>query len=256
MDRKKGASLFIYRHLIGGRSLVSPCRLGVMTPEDMDEAVKLHDRVTRGLSPEIFVPTGPADLKRLVGGDGVSVGVWSEEKLICMRAVMTDALWVNETLEKMGFPAGEAGETGRAAYTDHCIVDKEFRGNNVQFLTYYAIEHRLGDGYSVFFTTVSPKNTFSLANVLGCGFVAVGMKELYGGYMRYILRKQIDRVMPIWTHGHLVIPVSDVRRQKEAIAEGMVGYKMIRKKGGHSMLYAPMAEHPPRGYWKNIADGK
>ena len=92
MDDKKGAPLYMYRHLIGGRSLVSACRLDVMTPGDMDEAVKLHDRITRGLSPEIFVPTGPDDLARLVGGEGVSVGVWSEEKLICMRAVMTDAL--------------------------------------------------------------------------------------------------------------------------------------------------------------------
>jgi hypothetical protein len=239
--------------MIGGRSLVSPCRLDVMTRGDMDEAMKLHGRVTRGLSPEIFVPTGPEDLERLVGGEGVSVGVWSEGKLICMRAVMTGALWVNETLEKMGFPADE---TGRTVYTDHCIVDREFRGNNVQFLTHYAIEHRIGDDCGVFFTTVSPKNTFSLTNVLGCGFVVIGMKELYGGYMRYIMRKQTDRVMPIWTHGHLVIPVSDTKSQKEAIADGMVGYKMIRKKGRHSMLYAPMAEHPPRGYWKNIADGK
>jgi hypothetical protein len=253
MDGKRGSPLFMYRHLIGGRSLVSQCRLDVMTRGDMDEAVKLHDRVTRGLSPEIFVPTGPSDLERLVVGEGVSVGVWSEEKLICMRAVMTGAPWVNETLEKMGLPPDE---TGRTAYTDHCIVDREFRGNNVQFLTHYAIEHRISDERGVFFTTVSPKNTFSLANILGCGFVAIDMKELYGGYMRYIMRKQLERVMPIWTHGHLVIPVSDVKRQKEAIAEGMVGYKMIRKNRGHSMLYAPIAEHPPRGYWKNIADGK
>ncbi|MDR0765196.1 MAG: hypothetical protein LBE65_06385 [Synergistaceae bacterium] len=253
MDGKRGSPLFMYRHLIGGRFLISPCRLDVMTPGDMDEALKLHDRVTHGLSPEIFVPTGPDDLERLVGGEGISVGVWSGGKLICMRAVMTDARWVNETLEKMGVPAGEAG---RAVYTDHCIVDKEFRGNNVQFLTHYAIEHRVGGRCGAFFTTVSPKNAFSLSNVLGCGFAVIGMKELYGGYMRYIMRKQLDRVMPIWTHGHLVIPVSDVKRQKEAIAEGMAGYKMIRKNRGHMMLYAPMAEHPPRGYWKNMADGK
>jgi hypothetical protein len=253
MDDKRGTPLFIYRHLIGGRSLISPCRLDVVTLGDMDEVVKLHNRVTRGLSPEIFVPTCPRDLERLIGGEGVSVGVWSEEKLICMRAVMTDALWVNETLEEMGFPADEAGS---AVYTDHCIVDREFRGNNVQFLTHYSIEHRIGDRYGVFFTTVSPKNVFSLANILNCGFAVIGMKELYGGHMRYIMRKRLHRVIPIWTHGHLVIPVTDVKRQKEAIADGLVGYKMIRKKGNHLMLYAPMAEHPPRGYWKNIADGK
>jgi hypothetical protein len=244
---------YMYRRLIGGRAQIVPCRTALMTSGDMEEAVKLHYRVTRGLSPEIFAPTSEHDIGRLVGGEGVSLGVWFDERLICMRAVIVDSDWVNETLGHMGFGSDEQNRT---VYTEHCIVDKEFRGNNVQFLTHYAIEQKIAGSYDVFFTTVSPKNSFSLLNILGCNFVIVGIRELYGGYLRYVMRKELSLGVPIWTHGHLVIPISDIARQREAIADGFVGYKMIRKHRGFSILYAPMAERPPKGYWKNMAVGK
>ncbi|MDR1967024.1 MAG: hypothetical protein LBQ36_09960 [Synergistaceae bacterium] len=252
MSEKTGKKLFMSRHFIGGRSQVVPCELRRLAPGDRDEAVRLHYRATHGLSREIFVPTEERDLVRLLGGDGVSIGVWYEDRLICMRAVMTDGEWVNEMLSHMDFPPD--GER-RTAYTDHCIVDRDFRGNNVQFLTHYAIENVMEDRFEMFLTTVSPKNTFSLQNILGCNFVIVGVKNLYGGYVRYIMQKKLTRNMPIWTHGHLVIPISDIKNQREALDDGFVGYKMIRKNRGFSVLYAPMAERPPKGYWKNMAAG-
>jgi len=242
--------LYMCRHLIGGRSQIVSCEIGKMSHCDMEEAVKLHYRVTKGLSHEIFAPTPERDLRRLMTDEGISLGVWFENRLICMRAVVTAADWVNETLEHMGF---SADAENRTAYTDHCIVDRDFRGNNVQFLTHYAIENNIADRYETFFTTVSPKNSFSLQNVLGCNFVIVGIKELYGGYLRFILKKNLTRSMPIWTHGHLVVPITDIKKQKAAIAERYVGYKIIRKHRGFSVLYAPMAENPPKGYWKNMA---
>jgi Ca2+/Na+ antiporter len=117
-------------------------------------------------------------------------------------------------------------------------------------LTHYTIENSIADKFSAIFTTVSPKNSFSLQNVLGCKFVIIGIEALYGGYTRYILRKNFAVSTPIWTNGHLVIPLSDLKRQKEVIADGYVGYKIIRRNRGFSVLYAPIAEKPPKGYWK------
>ena len=242
--------LYMCRHLIAGRSQVVPCEIRRLGPGDIDEVLRLHHRVTRGLSHEIYVPTGDEDLWRLVNGEGISLGVWFEDRLICMRAVVTDADWVGEILAEMGFTPEPEHKT---AYTDHCIVDRDFRGNNVQFLTHYAIENEIAAGYGTFYTTVSPKNSFSMQNILGCNFVAVGLKKLYGGYMRFIMRKDLAHNMPLWTHGHLIIPISDAGRQLAALSEGYVGYKLIRKHRGFSVLYAPMADNPPKGYWRNMA---
>jgi len=222
-----------------------------MTPDDFDEAVKLHYRAARGLSCDFFVPTPERDMRRLLGRGGISLGVWFDGRLISMRAIVTDGKWMDEILTEMGL---ETDPERKTVYTDHCIVDRDFRGNNIQFLTHYAIENRIVDRYETFYTTVSPKNNFSLQNVLGCNFVVVGIKELYGGYLRYILRKSLSHCMPIWTRGRLLIPIRDTKRQAAAIAEGYVGYKLIRRTRGFSVLYAPVGDNPPKGYWKNMAN--
>jgi hypothetical protein len=242
---KKDISL--YRHMIGGRSQVVKCRIGLMGSSDLEEAIKLHCRVTRGLSREIYVPTTDGELENILNGEGVSLGVWFEDRLICMRAVITDPDSVGGILEHMGF---DPAQHGRAAYTDHCIVDKDFRGNNVQFLTHYAIENQISGKFDVILTTVSPKNMFSLHNILACNFVIIGLKTLYGGYTRYIMRKNFRDGASLWTNGHLIVPSSDLARQREVLADGYVGYKCIRKHSEFSILYAPMSKEPPAGYWR------
>ncbi|MCL2684676.1 MAG: hypothetical protein FWE55_05480 [Synergistaceae bacterium] len=253
-ENKKGRkTVYLCRHLIAGRSQVVQCEIDRMKPDDYDEAVKLHNRATKGLSCEIFVQTPEKDMRRLLGRGGISLGVWFDGRLICMRAIVTDGKWVDEILADMGFDADPARKT---VYTDHCVVDKDFRGNNIQFLTHYEMENRIVDRYETFYTTVSPKNSFSLQNILGCNFVIVGLKELYSGNLRYILKKPLSRCIPIWTRGHLVIPIRDTKRQTTAIAEGYVGYKLIRRPRGFSVLYAPAGDNPPKGYWRNMAVSK
>ena len=243
--------LYLFRHMIGGRSQVVPCEIGRMTGDDYDEAAKLHRRVARGMSRELFVPTKERDIMRLLQNEGISIGVWFEDRLICMRAIVTSGEWMDELLADMGLGSDT---DSKSIYTEHCIVDRYFRGNNIQFITHYAIENIIEDKYDAVYTTVSPKNNFSLQNIFGCNFVVTGLRNVYGDCLRYILKKDFSRSVPIWTHGHLVLPVHDTKRQVAALGEGYVGYKLIRKSRGFSVLYAPAGENPPKGYWKNMAN--
>jgi hypothetical protein len=221
-----------------------------MARSDLEEAVKLHCRVTRGLSHEIYAPTTDEDLERILSGEGVALGVWFEERLICMRAVITNREWMDKVICHMGF---EPERHSSDAYTEHCVVDKDFRGNNIQFLTHYAIESQISDNFDAVLSTVSPKNIFSLQNILACNFLIIGLRKLYGGYMRFIMRKDFRSAASLWTNGHFVVPSSDFERQRELLADGYVGYKSIRKHRGFSILYAPIRKEPPAGYWKRSA---
>jgi hypothetical protein len=198
--------------------------------------------VTKGLSREIFAPTPYGELLRLLGDDGMSLGVWFGDRLICMRAVVTEHKWMGEILAHMG--VGPDGGN-RTCYTDHCIVDKEFRGNNVQFLTHCGIENYVADRFDKIYTTVAPKNIFSLQNILSCNFIIVGLKSLYGGHTRFLLSKTFKPTASLWTNGHLVVPIADVEFQKKIISQGYVGYKSIRKHRSFSILYAPLSEAAP-----------
>lgn len=243
MMDSNGRRIFLYRHTRNGRSQVVPCTVSFMTMSDLPEAERLHYDATNGLSREIFMPTPTEDLVRLLGDEGFSLGVWFEGKLISMRSVVTGKEWMDETLEKMGF---QASESNRTAFTDHCIVDREFRGNDVQFLTHYWIEDRIAEQFDSILTTVAPRNIFSLQNILACNFLIVGLKEMYGGHLRYIMSKHFSADVPIWTNGHLVIPITDVERQQRVVAANYVGYKSIRKHRGFSILYAPVGTEPPQ----------
>lgn len=135
-------------------------------------------------------------------------------------------------------------EAERAACTGFCVVDKEFRGNNVQFLSQYYAENIIAESCDKILTTVSPYNIFSLQNVLDCNYRIVALKEIYGGHIRYVLKKEFRPKFPLWTHWHMQLPIRDFDRQRKALAAGAVGYKLVRKPSGMHVLYAGAGSSP------------
>ncbi|MDR1019168.1 MAG: hypothetical protein LBL73_00285 [Synergistaceae bacterium] len=233
--------IYIYRHTHNGRTQAIPCTISLMSVSDFDEAVRLHKKVSMGLGPEVFVPSSPEEIEMLLGSKGISIGVWHEGRLVSMRAVQTDGDWVNDSLVKMGLPPDLEMKT---AVTDHCVVDKEYRGNNIQFLSGYEIESIVAEKFSTIATTVAPMNIFSFKNILLCNFHIVGLDLQYGGYLRYTMLKRFRAAESIWTNAHRVIPIRDVKKQQQAMAEGLVGYKLKRMPTGFAVFYAPMSITP------------
>jgi hypothetical protein len=215
-----------------------------MYMSDLEEARRLHKKVATGLGPEIFIPTTGDELESLLGGKGLSVGVWHAGRLVCMRSVQTDREWVDESLRKMGL---DPDPRGRTAVTDHCVVDKEYRGNNIQFLTNYEIESMIALNFDKITTTVAPMNVFSLQNILNINFQIIGLDPRYGGYYRYTLVKSFRSDASIWTNGHHVVPIRDVERQQYLLSHGCVGYKLKRVHQGFVIFYAPMSVDAPQG---------
>ncbi|MDR1515740.1 MAG: hypothetical protein LBS45_08595 [Synergistaceae bacterium] len=236
--------IYIYRHTHNGRTQVIPCTLRQMSISDFDEAQRLHKKISQGLGPEIFIPSSPEEIEMLLSDKGVSVGVWHEDRLISMRSVQTDGDWVNDSLVKMGLPPDPGMNT---AVTDHCVVDKEYRGNNIQFLSSYEIESIIAERFGVIATTVAPMNIFSFKNILLCNFHIVGLDLQYGGYLRYTMLKRLRAKESIWTNAHRAIPIRDVKKQQQVLLEGMVGYKLKRMPTGFTVFYAPMSAAPAIG---------
>ena len=83
----------------------------------------------------------------------------------------------------------------------------------------------------------SQTNAYNFYNVML--FLAVGIKELCGGYLRFIMKKDFrPSLAPIRTHGDRQIGIRDTDAQPRAIKEGFVGYKLVRKHTeGFHILY-------------------
>ena len=151
-------SVYVRRHRPDGSMMVVPCVMSLLSPDDFEDAVRLHDEVAHGLSMDIFVPSTPDEIQRYLGGEGLSVGIKHEGRLICLRTAITGAEWARYTAESMGLPPEEAE---RAACTGFCVVDKEFRGNNVQFLSQYYAENIIAESCDKILKDPAPLITLS-----------------------------------------------------------------------------------------------
>lgn len=236
-------TIFLHRHLPGGRAQLVSCTMGLLGPDDAEQSIALQDRVAKGLSGDIYLPSEESDIVRYLNGDGITIGVWFEDRLVCARTIKTNEQWTKKALAEIDEPVDPGCKTAVSAYT---IVDKEFRGNNTQFLSYYMMESLLADGFDMIVTTVAPKNIFSLLNVMSCGFYITGLRDLYGDYLRYILKKQLSTSKPLWTNWHHSIPIRSVEQQQQALREGNVGYKLVNKMRGFYVLYGSVGDAPPK----------
>ena len=77
------------------------------------------------------------------------------------------------------------------ANADSAIVHADFRGNGLQRLMLGAALPLFPGRITHIGATVSPENQYSLNNALASGFAIVSRREMYGGYDRYLLRKDL-----------------------------------------------------------------
>ncbi|MEG1642049.1 MAG: hypothetical protein RR272_02945 [Synergistaceae bacterium] len=230
-------NIFVRKHLSDGQTVMTKCTLGILDFSYKDQVQDLHDRIATHLSKNLFAPSDEEEIRKgMTFGEGLSVGVRCDDRVISVRNILVSKSWIAENMEYYGF---KSGTYGNPAITDFCVVDKEFRGNNIQFLTEHYAENLLSEDFDSLITTVSPKNIFSLQNVLACGFGIINVTVTYGGYARFILRKTFNSQLHLFTHGHLQIPIRDSESQKKALTNGYIGYRIVRKPhSGFNVLFA------------------
>ena len=81
----------------------------------------------------------------------------------------------------------------RVAHMDSVVILPEFRGHGLQYKLIGKAEEIIAteSGYSILMATVHPDNKYSLGNVQAQGYEIVAEALKYGGYRRYILKKEI-----------------------------------------------------------------
>ena len=70
-------------------------------------------------------------------------------------------------------------------------IDPDWRGNGLQRRMLEAALPLLPESITHLGATVSPANPYSLSNALACGFTIRARREMYGGFDRYLLAKEL-----------------------------------------------------------------
>lgn len=228
-----------------GLGYVAPilCTMRGLGEHDIEEALYFHKRITDEIGDEdIFSEENT--IAESVMGEGLAVGVFAEGRLIALRSVSYVREHVDEAVEDLGL---SPEESDNVAVMDFCVTDSSFRGNYIQFFTYLYIESLMYPNRYHLHTTVSPRNVFSLKNVLKCGFVAVGFKKKYGGHDRFVLYKNLRRPGAVSTRGRKQVLLRNYDYHPKVMADGFVGYKTKLKSNGMVMLYGRPLEEVPQG---------
>ncbi len=234
----RNALQFFLQQKMQGKLVNVLCTMRMLRRDDVKEAVDFHRRITDEIGDSSFFAEDNT-LKESVLGEGAAVGVYVHHELVALRSISYEKSFVDDAMKDLGF---DESERPHMAVMDFCVTNPAFRGNNLQYITYIFMENILYPSRYHLQSTVSPKNVFSLNNILKCGFYCVGFTEKYGGHSRFVFYKNLRRPSRIVTRGHKEILLRDYRHHPTVIAEGYVGYKVKHKADGMVMLYGKLEQ--------------
>lgn len=81
----------------------------------------------------------------------------------------------------------------KVAHMDSVVILPQFRGHKLQYRLIACAEEilRQETDYTIWMATVHPDNKYSLSNVQAHGYEVIAEALKYGGYRRYVLKKEL-----------------------------------------------------------------
>lgn len=200
----------------------------------LDDVMKLQDLIYSKLQDkELFATDTKADYMKNLAQGGFVLGVYVREELISYRYVSFPGL--ND--HNLGLDLGmDAEALLHSANLETTVVHPDYRGNRLQKITMdHAIEMVKEKGYYHLFSTVSPKNIFSLANVMSADLKVKALKKKYGqradnsdGKWRFILHRDLTQDVCA-EYGKIVsLSLNDLKSQVTILNGGYVGHTVSR----------------------------
>lgn len=171
-----------------GRPAQLPIRLRRCGPADAAAFFALQNEVRAAMPhPEQFVPDTLENITAYLRED-LCIGAYDGERLGAYFILRYCGRSAHNYAAFLGVPREEWEHWANA---DSAIVHADFRGNGLQRLMLGAALPLFPGRITHIGATVSPENQYSLNNALASGFAIVSRREMYGGYDRYLLRKDL-----------------------------------------------------------------
>ncbi|WMI71543.1 hypothetical protein RBH88_00235 [Aminobacterium sp. MB27-C1] len=209
------------------------CTMRLLAEKDTPSALDLHRKITLEIGDEnIFC--AEHTIEESILGKGFVIGIFDSDYLVAIRAISYGGKYMEEAQKDLQL---HPSERDHIAVMDFCITEKAFRGNYIQHFTFLKAEEILYPERYHLHSTISPLNIFSLRNVLRSGFLIVDLKEKYGGYLRFILHKDIRTLPHIYTHEHIEVPLEDYDSHLALLSMGYYGYAIKGGYTGFSIVY-------------------
>lgn len=162
---------------------------------DLDQVMELLEEIQKKMEyPEWFAVDDREFMQERFAdnGEGFAVIAQTEDGTVA-GCFLVDIPAEDE--RNMGYDLGYTKEQRAfTAHMDMAVVSPSFRGYHLQDLMMEKCEEELKErGFVYLMATVHPDNRYSLQNVIKRGYKIMATKEKYGGLIRHILCKKIER---------------------------------------------------------------
>lgn len=171
-------------------------------PEDAEELAAIMRAGKAGMAnPEWFIEDDAEYIREHIG----HVPVSERDCGFTLKAVtQTDGKEVIAGFFIVAFPgmgeknlghhiAMDEEHLAKVAHMDSVVILPQYRGHRLQYRLIGKAEEilRKETDYTIWMATVHPDNKYSLENVQAHGYEVVAEALKYGGYRRYVLKKEI-----------------------------------------------------------------
>lgn len=167
------------------------------TLNELESLFEMQNRIRAQMDdPEQFIPNEKEELRDNILNNLV-IGVWVAQTPIAMGIVRYDGNVDTNYAHHFNVPQGEIAYWANA---DTVVVDPKWRGNGLQqrlveLFFQWRRPNIVGMG-----CTVSPKNQFSLNNMLASGFEIESRAQMYGKHDRYLLSRRLPPLPGKYKH--------------------------------------------------------
>ena len=171
-----------------GQPAALPVAVRQCGPADAAAFYALQNEVRAAMPhPEQFVPDTRENITAYLAHD-LCLGVFDGEQLGAYFILRYCGQSEHNYAAFLGIPQAEWDHWANA---DSAVVHPDWRGNGLQRKLLEAALPLLPESITHLGATVSPANPYSLSNALACGFTIRARREMYGGFDRYLLAKEL-----------------------------------------------------------------
>ncbi|KGX87037.1 hypothetical protein [Pontibacillus litoralis] len=206
--------------------------------KDVEEVLALQSEVVEALEVKSSLSAlSREEYQYILRGKGVMIGAYVENKLIAFRALLIPQLDDEHLGRDIGLQEDELKEV---IYQEISNVHPAYRGNRLQktlaVIIMQVLQQQMSQ-YRYVCCTVAPFNIPSLKDKFAQGMEIAALKEKYGGKLRYIFVKKLDAATQEYRNELVSIPMEDIERQQQMIAQGFRGIQMEKRDEAYWVKY-------------------
>lgn len=171
----------------------------------------------------ILQPLDEDELRFILEGNGVMIGIFVAEQLIAFRALLEPEL----DDEHLGRDIGlTEKELGKVLYQEISNVHPDFRGHGLQQTMASIIMKQVDvEEHPIVCATVMPYNIASLKDKFAQGMHVAALKYKYGGKLRYVFTKSLIEQIEFGVELREV-SMGATEEQQQLLKQGFIGVEM------------------------------